>query len=661
MKQDAGKAREALQISAAVGENYLNNLLNSGLLDVPNVRVPPANYSVTPDKLWGRSSKRTFIVLFVLLFLGIGGTTGYYIWNQRKIAEAVKGHIDRAQSAISDGTYTGLRGALEQTLAALKLDQEHSYATAVFAEVAGIDRLLYGEPTTDVVELAISAATKQIGEEGRGALELAIGKIANELAVIDKVADADEAARKIEEINAVLATWAERAPDELHIVWLQGVAAQKAGDRDAARAAFERADAGGSGPLAARIARADMLMDEGEFDTAFALYDDVLDRAKDHPWGFIGRSLARSERRIEAVEAVDDVNVGLSDAAGPRVRAWKAVATASTHLQLEDYEAFAKSLESANGVDEPRFLARVALGYLDLGRVEQALRIRQTIKWATTRPQTHPLVATLDAELFLATGLPEVASSTVEGVKGLAARRARGRALFEMGQYEHALAELDAATTVAPEDTESIVWREAARFVVVKRERAAADTELNKLGRAAKAKDVRTIHGLALLAAGRTKSARQRLEQSVAELSDEYPNPLAYRARAALAELDLQTDHVRGAKQHLELALAQNASYLPARGLMAQVLVKLGDYDAALEHLNAVVSAQTSTAADELAYAEALALGNTKDVVAARKALERAGNKGASSEEVQRVAAVIDPEGAAPAPAPKKKKKRRRR
>jgi len=656
VKQDSGKAREALQTSAAVGEEYLNNLLTSGMLDVPNVRVPPANYSVAPDKVWGRSSRRTFIALFVLLFLGIGGATGYYIWNEKKIAKAVQGHIEKAQAAIPFGTHKGLRGALEETLAALDLDQGHSYATAVFAQVAGIDRLLYGEPATDAVERAISAASKQIGDQGEGALELAIGKIANELAVIDRVSDADEAARKIDEINALLASWSERAPDDLYLVWLKGVAAQKSGDRTAAAAAFERAESGGSGPLAARIARADMLLDDGEFDTAFALYDDVLDRAADHPWAFIGRSLARSERRIEAVEAVDDVNVGLSDAAGPRIAAWKALATASNHLQLEDYEAFAKALDVANGVDEPRFLVRVALAHLDLGHVRRALEIRGSIKWATTKPQTHPLVATLDAELFLANGLPKDAANTVEGVKGLGAHRARGRALFEMGQYEHALAELDAATTVAPQDAESIRWREAARYVAVKRERDLAETELNKIGLAAKAKDVRTIHGLALLAAGKTTEARQRLEQSVEELSTEYPNPLAYRAHTALAQLDLQADKVRGAEQHLELALEQNEAYLPARGLMAQVLVKLGNYDAALDHIADVVGAEAATAADELALAEALSLGSTKDVAAARKALERAANKGASSDEIERVAKLVDPEGAAPEP----KKKRRR-
>jgi tetratricopeptide (TPR) repeat protein len=647
VKQDRGHAREALKTSAAVGEDYLNSLLTNGLLDVPNVRVPPQDYHVVPDKVWGRSSARTFIGLFVLLFLGVGGATGYFIWDKKKRDEAVAASIAKAREAIQPGTYIGLKGALEEVLGALKRDEGNAYATAVFAQIAGMDLLLYGEPSVDAIERAIASADRSIDEDDKGAAELAIGRIAKDLAVLDGIEDDDEAMQRLTEIRAALAKWTEKRPDDLTLRWLEGVAADKAGDRDAARAAYDAADAGGDGLAAARIARANMLLDDGDLDAAFGLYDRLLDDVPGHPWGYIGRSLARSERSIEAVEAVDDLNVGLSDPAGAKVEAWKVLALATTHLQLEDYDAFAKNLTTAVGIKEPRYLARVALANLDLGKVKVALEIRGRIKWASASPQTHPVVATLDAELFLATGLPAVALSNLESVPGLGAHRARGRALFDTGKYEDALAELEAATKIAPDDREAVMWREASRYLADRKQRKDAEAELDKIARAAKAKDVKTVLGLALLRGGEMRAGRERLDQSVTDLTDEYPNPLAYRANVELGRMELDEDDLQSAEKRAKAALEQNEGYLPAHGLMGRVLVRAGDPNGALEHLSGVISEGIATASDELAFAEALVAtgaASEEDKAQARQALERARTKGASSDEIGRVAEMIDPD-----------------
>ena len=59
-------AQGALRQSVAVGEDYLNNLLASGLLDVPRVRVSEPSYDVSADRRWGRSTARVFVYLFVV-------------------------------------------------------------------------------------------------------------------------------------------------------------------------------------------------------------------------------------------------------------------------------------------------------------------------------------------------------------------------------------------------------------------------------------------------------------------------------------------------------------------------------------------------------------------------------------------------------------------
>ena len=78
-----------------------------------------------------------------------------------------------------------------------------------------------------------------------------------------------------------------------------------------------------------------------------------------------------------------------------------------------------------------------------------------------------------------------------------------------------------------------------------------SEAELARMGRQSKAKDVRYVHGMALLATGKRKSAREKLEQSVSDVTDEYPNPLAYLAHSRLAELDLIEDRLREAAWRL--------------------------------------------------------------------------------------------------------------
>jgi len=71
-------AAASLRQSAAVGESYLNELLTGGLLDVAGVRVPDSDFDLRPDRRWGRSTRRAFIFLFVVLVLGISGGGTWY-------------------------------------------------------------------------------------------------------------------------------------------------------------------------------------------------------------------------------------------------------------------------------------------------------------------------------------------------------------------------------------------------------------------------------------------------------------------------------------------------------------------------------------------------------------------------------------------------------
>src|SRR5439155_17369993 len=95
-------AAASLRQSAAVGENYLNDLLTGGLLDVAGVRVPDSDFDLRPDRRWGRSTRRAFIFLFVVLVLGIGGGGGWYWWSEKQKSEAVTRLQREAKDAIKN-------------------------------------------------------------------------------------------------------------------------------------------------------------------------------------------------------------------------------------------------------------------------------------------------------------------------------------------------------------------------------------------------------------------------------------------------------------------------------------------------------------------------------------------------------------------------------
>src|SRR5882762_7948396 len=100
---------------------------------------------------------------------------------------------------------------------------------------------------------------------------------------------------------------------------------------------------------------------------------------------------------------------------------------ASAFLAQEDYEGFAKSLDKAVGVAEPRFLVRIGLLRAQEGQLADAAKARSLIRWYADQPQPDPLVIALDGELRLASGMAREALAAVEKEAGLRAARLRGR------------------------------------------------------------------------------------------------------------------------------------------------------------------------------------------------------------------------------------------
>jgi tetratricopeptide (TPR) repeat protein len=635
-------AQASLRASAAVGEHYLNNLLVAGLLEVPRVRVPEGNYDLAAGRRWGRSTVRMFIYLFVLLFMAGGGVGGWYWYAAKQRGEDVARHIAGAEGLIGSGDHDSLRRADEETRAALERDRDNPYAVALMAHITALEAMLYGEIDTSEVANAIDLASQDIKAPGdQGYRELVLARAAHTFATLATAGEGGET--RVADARKLLETWLEANADDGLARWLLGHALLAAGDRKGAAVAFEQADKGGEGPVLATIALAELRLDDGKHEEAKALFDRALERAPKHGWAFVGRSLTRSERSVEMAEAVADLNVGVATAQGPRIEAFKHLALATAQLGQEDYKAFAAEVDKATGLSEPRFLARLALLRVAQGKLDKAAEARTEIRWYADKPQPDPLVVALDAELRLASGAAREAFTTVENEEGLRAARLRGRALFDMGQAEKARAELDEALAIAPKDLELSVWAEAARMVASSGdERRKADETLDSLGRQAKSKAARVVHGIALASVGRRADARSKLEASLKDITEEYPNPLAYRAHVILAEIDLAEGKPDAAIEQVKKGLELNNGYLPAHDLLGRLLVDRLP-DEARAHLVEVVNAGVATAEAELAFARlAAAAGTPEDKKVAADAVRRAKEKGATPEQLAAVIPLVD-------------------
>jgi tetratricopeptide (TPR) repeat protein len=667
-------AAASLRQSAAVGENYLNDLLTGGLLDVAGVRVPDSDFDLRPDRRWGRSTRRAFIFLFVVLVLGIGGGGTWYWWTEKQKAEAVA-HLQKdAKTAIGAGDFNGLETSLQKLKSALEKDPGNLLTFTYAAEAGGLESLLYGTDT-DRVDRALKAAAPDVKPGQPGSREMVIGKAALELS---RLGTLEAPASTLAEVTKQLDDYLAKNENDKWARWLKARAQLAAGERKAAKATLKVAADGEDGLPVAMIDQADLLVDEGSIDEALALYDKALAKSKDHPLAVLGKSLARAESTVQTNDAIDDLNVKLDKNFGPRVTAYRELALALAEAGIEDYVRSAEDLKKATAnhpPTEPRFWARIAWAHYTRGELKQAAEARGKIAWfGKGKAEDDPAVMLVDAGLLLASGLPDKALDVASKLQGVRPGLIRAYADLDLGKAKDALDEADKVLQKAPENLEAQIVREEAHMVsATDKERGAAADALEKLARKAKSKIGRHALGTAYLMVGNTKDAQPQLEQAVADLGDDAPNPLAYRTYTSLAVLALANNDLKTAGDDLDKALAINSGYFPTLALQAKVVLKIGDPDKALSLLEPLLKETELMPADQLTYAEALIThkgATDKDKDDARKILEAIKDK-VAPEEVSRVATLIDPKlpetlglpkaaGAAPAPKAPTPKKRRR-
>jgi tetratricopeptide (TPR) repeat protein len=649
-------AQASLRQSAAVGENYLNELLTGGLLDVAGVRVPDNDFDLRPDRRWGRSTRRAFIFLFVVLVLGIGGGGTWYWWSEKQKAIAVAHLQDDAKAALANGDFAGLETSISKLGDAVKKDPNNSLSVAYAAEATGLEALLYGTDG-DRVDQALKLGGHDIKDGDPGSRELIIGKAAVELS---RLAQNEAAAATLAEVEKSLDTYLAKH-DDRWARWLKGRALLAAGQRKAGQATIKQAAEGTDGLVVAMIDLADLLVDEGQLDDAFALYDKALAKSANHPLAVLGKSLARAEASVQASDAIDDLNVKLPKDLDrvPRAYAYKNLALALADAGIEEYaqslEALRKSMAGKTPPSEPRFLARVAWAHYARGELAAAANARRPIAWygpKGSKPEDDPVVTLVDAALLLASGLPDKSLDLASKLSGVRPALLRAYADLDLNKPKDAIEEATDVTKKAPDNVEAQILLQWATMVQAAadkndKDRAAAADALEKLARKTKSKLGRHALGMAYYMIGDNKDAQPQLEQAVTDVSDDQPNPLSYRTRTALADILLAAGDIPGAGKQLDEALKVNSGYFPALAMQAKVVLRNNDPDRALDLLAPLTKEDGAmTPVAQLVLAEALCThkkGATPKDKSDAEALLTALKDKAAPEDIGRAAFACDP------------------
>ena len=643
-------AAASLRQSAAVGENYLNDLLTGGLLEVPGVRVADGDFDLRPDRRWGRSTRRAFIFLFVVLVLGIGGGGTWYWWSEKQKSEAITRLQKEAKVAIGNGTFDGLSDALGRLTKALEKDKDDALTRAYAVEVGGLAALLYGTPTDEVDAdfKYVTAANLQPGEPG--SREMIIGKAALELSRLHKL-EPRNAVTTLAEVNKSLDEHLSKNPKDNWARWLKGRAMLAAGERKGARAVFETASEGDTGIVVAMIDRADLAVDDGKLAEGLELYKKADAKSKDHPLEVLGRSLGRAEASSEIDETIGELNDKfVLSKMPPRTTAYRWLARALANISIEDYPKAIEAIKKATAKPpgDPRFWARVAWVHYTLGDLEAAATARQKCVWYSKNPEEDPTVQLVDAGLLLASGLPQKALEFGTKIEGVRPRIIRAYALMDLGKPKEALGELDEVLKTAENNREAQILKQQARMLsTTGKERDEAAEALEKLARAANSKLGRHALGVAWLALGDVAKAKDPLNAAITEVSETSPNPLMYRTRTALAEIALAENQIAEAGKHLDEALKTNAGYFPTRAMQARVVLRNNEPDKAIAFLEPILKeAAAITPIVKITYAEALVVkkGSTAKDKEQAKALilEVKASGGIPMGELARVAALID-------------------
>ncbi len=640
-------AAASLRQSAAVGESYLNDLLTGGLLDVAGVRVPDAEFDLRPDRRWGRSTRRAFAFLFIVLVFGIGGGGTWYWWSAKQREEAISQLLRDAKLAIAPADPASFETSIEKLGKALDANDDSRLTLAYVAEAVGLDALLYGRDAKQGQDAVIKVGT-DIKPGEAGARELVIGKAS--LALAGLFSEPNAVGSTLTTTTALLDEYLAKHEGDKWARWLRGRTLLAAGDRKGARGLFETAGQGEGGVSVALVDAADLLVDDGKLDEALVIYKQVTQQVKDHPLAVVGGALGKAEAQFEIDDTIAELNDKFVESKiPPRVAAYRNLALAFANLAIEDYPKARESIARATGGTSPRearFWSRVAWIHYVFGDLKATAEALSRAVAFGAKGSDFPTVQLVLAATSLATGLPEAALTVAAKLDGVRPRLLRTYALIDLGKYAEAQKEIDEVIAIAPTNIEAKILREQARSLGNEKERPEALEELERLARRANSKLGRHALGVTRLALGDAPGAKEQLALAINEITETSPNPVAYRTLTTLAEIEVKGGDLKKASEQLDKALGLNPAYFPSRALQAQIALRQKDPDKALQLLEPILKEGGAvTVAVQLTFAEVLVTrtgATAEDKAQARKIVVDLVGK-APDVDLYRVALAIDP------------------
>jgi len=314
--------------------------------------------------------------------------------------------------------------------------------------------------------------------------------------------------------------------------------------------------------------------------------------------------------------------------------------------------------------------------------------------WFSKKAETDQTTLLVDAASLLGTGLPEPALELATKLAGRRPRILRVWANLDLGKYKDAREEAEQLYKEAPQLAEAEALQAQARMMAADndKDREEHANTLDRVRKKADNKLPRHALGVAWLAVGKLDKAKPELEAAITGVSEEAPNPVAYRTLTALAEVALAEKDPQKAGRYLDWSLGtdpakredlvltdgtkisatdpktkqrspnieylrSNSGYFPARAMQARVLLRANLPDAALNLLGPILKEATDdpkkaaaiTPAVKLTLAEALVTrkGSTQADKTQAKGilveLRNANAPGVVPSELGRIAALIDP------------------
>jgi tetratricopeptide (TPR) repeat protein len=625
--KEKDKGAGDMRRSAAIERDYLGDLIAGGLLDVPNVTARPQKDPRRARRIWRRVlGGLALVALAGLVWAGIRFGPALLRGGPRPVPEEARLALLSGQSADHEKAMAACTAALDK-----HADAEGPLGARAALSAFALWEL--GEGSLADVDAAIARAAQKLDPAPPGTpgqRELALARAVRALATRDE--------KSLGEARLAVDHAVGLPPADGLARLVDGYIKVGQGDAAAARVAWE--EAAQAGAPAANVALGDLALDGSDLATAKDHYAKALQVSKKQPFALVGRALVVTESSSDPTAAIEDLGVGIADARGVRLGAWKALGQAAVQLVLDDAEKAGKELEVASKTPlvEPRFLLRLALFRVARGEIAEATRLRAQI--SETAIEASPLAPLVDAELALAKGRADLALSLAEGRADRRGRIVRGRALIDLGRAKDAISALEPAVAAFPDDVVLATWLDLARALAEPEGKAIASLE--KRARALVSTFPRGVLGWAEWSRGNVGEAKRDLEAALEG------NPLAYRAHALLGEIALGEHEGGGpaarldeAEKSVRAALELAPDYLPAKALLGRILVlrdKPGDAVAALAP---VAEAKLASGADELALAEALA--RTGEKAKARAALARAVDKHAPAADAARVADLVSP------------------